>query len=94
MIRNILDNTTELYMKKYTFGEIFSSRGETLCKNPYDETVQGHNKDLMLGKYLLSVLKKLPQIIESYAYELFNQAVHLNGSFVKKTCETEMKRFN
>ena len=39
MIRNILDNTTELYMKKYTFGEIFSSRGETLCKNPSDQTV-------------------------------------------------------
>ena len=55
---------------------------------------QGHHKDLMLGKYLLSVLKNLPQIIESYVYELFNQAVNLNGSFVKKACETEMKRFN
>ena len=39
MIRNILDNTTELYMIKYTFGEIFSSRGETLYKNPSDQTV-------------------------------------------------------
>ena len=39
MIHNILDNTTELYMKKYTFGEIFSSRGETLCNNPSDQTV-------------------------------------------------------
>ena len=55
---------------------------------------QGHHKDLMLGKYLLSVLKNLPQIIESYVYELLNQAVNLNGSFVKKACETEMKRFN
>ena len=39
MIGNILDNTTELYMIKYTFGEIFSSGGATLCKNPSDETV-------------------------------------------------------
>ena len=39
MIRNILDNTTELYMIKYTFGEIVSSRGETLYKNPSDQTV-------------------------------------------------------
>ena len=39
MIGNILDNTTELYMIKYTLGEIFSSRGETLCKNPSDQTV-------------------------------------------------------
>ena len=39
MIGNILDNTTELYMMKYAFGEIFSSRGETLCKNPSDQTV-------------------------------------------------------
>ena len=39
MICNILDNTTELYMIKYTFGEIVSSRGETLYKNPSDQTV-------------------------------------------------------
>ena len=32
MIRNILDNTTELYMIKYTIGEI-------LYKNPSDQTV-------------------------------------------------------
>ena len=39
MIGNILDNTTELYMIKYTFGEIFSSGGATLCKNHSDQTV-------------------------------------------------------
>ena len=39
MIGNILDNTTELYMMKYAFGEIFSSGGATLCKNPSDQTV-------------------------------------------------------
>ena len=39
MIGNILDNTTELYMIKYAFGEIFSSCGATLCKNPSDQTV-------------------------------------------------------
>ena len=41
MIGNILDNTTELYMIKYSFGEIFSSGGATLCKNPSDQTVWG-----------------------------------------------------
>ena len=41
MIGNILDNTTELYMIKYAFGEIFSSSGATLCKNPSDQTVGG-----------------------------------------------------
>ena len=39
MIGNILYNTTELYMLKYTFGEIFSSQGETLYKNHSDQTV-------------------------------------------------------
>ena len=39
MICNILDNTTELYMIKYTIGEIFSSGGATLYKNPSDQTV-------------------------------------------------------
>ena len=39
MIGNILDNTTELYMIKYTFNEIFSSGEATLYKNPSDQTV-------------------------------------------------------
>ena len=39
MMRNILDNTTTLYMIKYTIGEIFSSGGATLYKNPSDQTV-------------------------------------------------------
>ena len=43
MIGNILDNTTELYMIKYTFGEIFSSGGATLYKYPSDQTVTYSN---------------------------------------------------
>ena len=39
MIGNILDNTTELYMIKYTFGEVFSSGRATLYTNPSDQTV-------------------------------------------------------
>ena len=39
MIGNILDNTTELYMIKYTFVEIFSSGRATLYKNPSDQTM-------------------------------------------------------
>ena len=31
--------TIELYMTKYIIGEIFSSGGETLYKNPSDQTV-------------------------------------------------------
>ena len=42
MMGNILDNTTELCMIKYTFGEIFSSGGATLCKNLSDQTVIMH----------------------------------------------------
>ena len=48
MIGNILDNTTELYMIKYTFGEIFSSRGETLYKNASDQTVSSTRADTIL----------------------------------------------
>ena len=36
--------TTELYMIKYTFGEIFSSGGATLYKNPSDQTVVSRSK--------------------------------------------------
>ena len=41
MIFNILDNTTELWMTKYIIGEMFSSGGATLYKNPSDQTVKG-----------------------------------------------------
>ena len=47
MIGNILDNTTELYMIKYTFGEIFSSGGATLYKNPSDQTVRGYLHEMV-----------------------------------------------
>ena len=39
-IFNILDNTTELWMTKYIIGEIFSSGGATLYKDPPDQTVR------------------------------------------------------
>ena len=39
MIFNILDNTPELQMTKYIIGEIFSSGGATLYKNPPDQNV-------------------------------------------------------
>ena len=38
-IFNNLDNTTELWMTKYIIGEIFSSGGATLYKNPSDQSV-------------------------------------------------------
>ena len=40
IIFNILDNTTELCMTKYIIGEIFSSGGATLYKNPSNQTVK------------------------------------------------------
>ena len=40
MIFNILDNTTEFWMKKYIVGEIFSSGGATFYKSYSDQTVR------------------------------------------------------
>ena len=40
-IFNILDNPNELWMTKYIIGEIFTSGGATLYKNPSDQTVPG-----------------------------------------------------
>ena len=65
MIFNILDNTTELWMTKYIIGEIFSSGGATLYKNPSDQTVKitifytaaGHGLCILKPKaYLYSML--------------------------------------
>ena len=41
-IFHILDNTTESVMTKYIIGEIFSSGGATLYKNPSDQTVYNY----------------------------------------------------
>ena len=38
-IFNILDNTTELWMTKYIIGEIFSSSGAALHRNPFYQIV-------------------------------------------------------
>ena len=40
IIFNIFDYTNELWMTKYIIGEIFSSSGATLYKNPSDKTVK------------------------------------------------------
>ena len=40
------NNTTEIWMTKYIIGEIFSSGGATLYKNPSDQTVPNNEKIL------------------------------------------------
>ena len=37
-----MDNTTELWIKKYIVGEFFSSGGATLYKKPSDQTVSSN----------------------------------------------------
>ena len=51
MIFNILDNTTEFWMTKYIIGEIFSSGGATLYKNPSDQTVKEEVFLLFMFRY-------------------------------------------
>ena len=53
-IFNILDNTTELWMTKYIIGEIFSSGGATLYKNPSDQTVS----KLLKVQMIMQLVKK------------------------------------
>ena len=48
-IFKIFDNTTELWMTKYIIGEIFSSGGATLYKNPSDQTVCGGTRKSDFG---------------------------------------------
>ena len=46
MIFGTLTWTIELYMTKYIIGEIFSSGGATLYKNPYDQNVKNNQNSL------------------------------------------------
>ena len=70
MIGNILDNTTELYMIQYTFGEIFSSGGATLCKNPSDQTV-----DLVIMDTAIIPDMVVPDIIPEIVPEIMDDIV-------------------
>ena len=74
MIGNILDNTTELYMIKYAFGEIFSSDGATLCKNPSDKTVPPFHNPWILAHCSTETLHK--KIIQRHRPQEFR--VHNN----------------
>ena len=57
MIFNILDNTTELWMTTYIIGEIFSSGGATLYKNPSDQTVIGSTYNRFRSEYICTQIK-------------------------------------
>ena len=71
MIDNILDNITELYMIKYTFGEIFSSRGATLYKNPSDQTVGNGSRGLWSWSLWECQLNSLGIIPDVFGREFF-----------------------
>lgn len=53
---------------------------------------QGSNKDLSLGKMMLSTLKRLPHRIEASAFERWSQAVTLHESFLTKLCRTQLNK--
>ena len=63
MIFNILDNTTELWLTKYIIGEIFSSSGATLYRNPSDQTVCTEHMEQVPAK---AVANKSAEIISDF----------------------------
>ena len=72
MIFNILDNTTELWMTKYILGEIFSSGGATLYKNPSDQTVEHESAVKIEALALLSSIQGCVSKV-SASFNLFCQ---------------------
>ena len=55
---------------------------------------EGRSKDLKYGKYLLSLLRKLPRNLESSVIEMLKQIVDMHNSIVKKSCETELNKIS
>ena len=87
MIGNILDNTTELYMIKYTFGEIFSSGGATLCKNPSDQTV--YNILVFLEQSSITSKRGGPKykLILLVTYVIKSYSIHYYSTYIKNCLE-------
>ena len=107
MIGNILDNTTELYMIQYTFGEIFSSGGATLYKNPSDQTVRRRAYFFLIRLYLgfnhddivIKTWERFPILQESLlelfgnvSLGLFCQRVNIPQEFRNDSHEVQEER--
>ena len=74
MIFNILDNTTKLWMTKYIIGEIFSSGGATLYKNPSDQTVKYCLENFVKSKtYILA--QGLLKPFGIFVFAFFNEII-------------------
>ena len=87
MIFNILVNTTELYMTKYIIGEIFSSVGATLYKNPSDQTVYYwlHILELFSNLYERNFILMFSDMwVHDDAFRCFLVAL-INATWVKNT---------
>ena len=87
MIGNILDNTTELYMIKYAIGEIFSSGGATLYKNPSDLTV------IYLGMILTSAHRYIGQHYQ-YCSKIFHPYYDCNPFWVQQHISNHLVCYN
>ena len=66
-----MDHTTELWMTKYRIGEIFSSGGAALYKNPSDQTVCielfMHAETFWLRNYIRRFRKSFNRLDGSYS---------------------------
>ena len=73
--------TTELYMIKYTFGEIFSSGGATLYKNPTDQTVMEicHQRSKWLGPKMCRIFSVKNQ---KWYFFIASRFIHLIQPFI------------
>ena len=56
---------------------------------------QTDTKDTKMSKFMLSLIKNMMQSnMDPKAYELWRQVVQMNNSFLKKSCEKELNKFN
>ena len=93
MIFNILDSTTELWMTKYIIGEIFSSGGATLYKNPSDQTVHAQCSKIWENK-VYTIFPLLEHCVKDL--KNWKKKSDLLGSYIerKEKCIHEIMNFN
>ena len=58
-----------MYIEKYILGEIFSSGGATLYKNPSDQTVLRHKSPMFMNSVQSFLSKKKAQIPKTLMYQ-------------------------
>ena len=86
LISSDFDGLSEIIILQQLTSYLFDSMQNN------DKSVKNFNKNMKLGKFLLNLVKNLPDEIPPVIYMKLSQAIDLHQSFLKKSIITELRK--